>query len=67
MADEESNDKPRRRVYYRLLEDLADGNVPGSPLTLGASGDQTVWLHTAENIRAWLLACLNDGVGALDE
>jgi len=67
MADDEVAAKARLKVYHRLLEDLADGNVPGSTLMLGASGEQTIWLHTADNIKAWLFACLNDGVGALDE
>lgn len=59
--------KARLRVYHALLEDLADGNIPGSEFNHGEHKEHTIWIHTDANIKAWLFACLNDGVGELDD
>lgn len=59
--------KARLRVYHALLADLADGNVPGSEFHYGEHGEQALWIHTDANIKAWLFACLNDGVGEVDD
>lgn len=52
-------------VFAALLHELEYGDVPGSKLHAGEYGEDTIWLHTTANIKAWLQTCREELPGEL--